>query len=185
MKLMYPRSTPNFLGMLCPLSDVNYYPILTHAVALLVSTAASWHWQRGQYNWSCKVIASVVIIHETRRHKNYPGPLETHLLSIRKGYHCWKHFLSWFLLAATQKLGQPITKVSCTYAPPHPASSCCTVGIFKWIYIHSGSKEPNTASKAEYQPIGKSTTSPSCHTFTRWARPEEAGIDPGWTCKYE
>ena len=87
MKLLYPRSKSTYLDIFFPLIDAKYSPILTHVVALIISTAASWHRKHNQYNWGCKLIATVVRSHETHCLKNYPENLETHFLSTRKGTH--------------------------------------------------------------------------------------------------
>ena len=103
MKLLHPRLKSTFLDILCPLIDVNDYPIFTHAVVVLVSASASWNWQRDQYNLGWIVIVEVVRSRDNHPWKTYHEQLETHILSTRKGYRCRKNILRRGLLAATQK----------------------------------------------------------------------------------
>ena len=89
------------------------------------------------------------------------------------------------ILAATQRIGQPMTKGSCVCAPPNIAPSCCTAKILKEICIQLGWAVLRPVATEVYQPIGKIASSPFFHPFTRWKRPEAADIDPDWTCKDE
>ena len=139
MKLPYPRSKSNSLDIFHLLSEVNDSPVFTHAVALIISTEAYWHWQRDQCGWGWKVIAEVVRSHENNYHKNILSSLRH--LSCQRGRVLVfsKIILIGGILAATHKIGQKMTKFSRTYAhsyaPPPPAPICCTVRLCKEKYI--------------------------------------------------
>ena len=88
------------------------------------------------------------------------------------------------LLEGTHKLGQPMTKVYITYAPPPKAPSCCTVRQRKEIYIHLRLTVSRPVATAADHPIGKISSSKYFLVFLKCRRSETELIAPGSTCKY-